>query len=246
MISDLHLTPERPDIIRAFVSYMEKKAPEADACYILGDFFEYWLGDDAMEPFHHTIANLLRCYTDSKKKLYLMAGNRDFAIGKHFLKATGAVLLKDPCLMELNHEKVLLMHGDLLCTKDYRYLRYRSIIQSSLVLSLLRRIPISYRLNIARKIRYKSQQEKSTKSLNVMDVTTNQVIKLMDKYGVKTIIHGHTHCPKIHNVTLASGSGRRIVLGNWDKQGWILISDQSGIHLKSFDIAFNSFFKNTF
>ena len=235
-ISDLHLTPERPDIVQAFASYMQEQAPASDALYILGDFFEYWVGDDAMEPFHHDIARQLKAYTDSGKSLFLMAGNRDFAIGKAFLKATGAVWLNDPCCIELQGETVLLMHGDLLCTGDQQYLRYRKVIRNPLVLGILRLSPLSYRKNLVQKIRSNSKKAKSRKSLEIMDVTPAEVVRVMEKYQVKTLIHGHTHRPDIHEVELASGTGKRIVLGDWDRQGWVLTSDESGLNMESFTI----------
>ncbi len=235
-ISDLHLTPERPDIFRAFVSYMEHQALKADDLYILGDFFEYWVGDDAMEPFHHNVANLLKQYTDSGRKVYLMPGNRDFAIGRQFLKQTGAIWLKDPCTVELNKEKVLLMHGDLLCTEDQQYLRYRKIIRNPLVMFLLRMTPLSYRKNLARKIREKSRKAKSYKSLEIMDVTPSAVIEFMNKNNVGTLIHGHTHRPKVHEVELSQGKGQRIVLGDWDTLGWELTTENDQLQLNSFPI----------
>ncbi|KEQ16166.1 UDP-2,3-diacylglucosamine diphosphatase [Endozoicomonas numazuensis] len=235
-ISDLHLTPERPDIVRAFASYMSEQASKSDALYILGDFFEYWVGDDAMEPFHHDIARQLKAYTDSGKSLFIMAGNRDFAIGKDFLKMTGATWLNDPCCIDLNGETVLLMHGDLLCTGDQQYLRYRKIIRNPVVLGFLRLSPLSYRKNLAQKIRSNSKKAKSMKSLDIMDVTSEEVVRVMEQYQVKTLIHGHTHRPDIHDVELSSGTGKRIVLGDWDRQGWVLTADDSGLNMEAFDI----------
>lgn len=234
-ISDLHLTPERPDIVRAFVSYMQEQASQSDALYILGDFFEYWVGDDAMEPFHYDIAHQLKTYTDSGKPLFLMAGNRDFAIGKGFLKMTGATWINDPCPVDLNGETVLLMHGDLLCTGDQQYLRYRKVIRnpgSGYSSSVSIKLP----KKLAQKLRNNSKKAKSMKSLDIMDVTPEEVVRVMDKYQVKTLIHGHTHRPDTHNVELASGTGQRIVLGDWDRQGWVLTSDESGLKMEAFDI----------
>ncbi|WP_257281139.1 UDP-2,3-diacylglucosamine diphosphatase [Endozoicomonas sp. ISHI1] len=235
-ISDLHLTPERPDTVRAFSSFMQEQASQSDALYILGDFFEYWVGDDAMEPFHHDIAHQLRAYTDSGKPLFLMAGNRDFAIGKDFLRMTGATWLNDPCVIDLNGETVLLMHGDLLCTGDQQYLRYRKVIRNPLVLGILRLTPRSYRKKLAQKLRSNSKKAKSTKSLAIMDVAPKEVVRLMEKYQVKTLIHGHTHRPNTHEVALTSGTGKRIVLGDWDRQGWVLTSNESGLKMDAFEI----------
>ncbi len=236
-ISDLHLTPERPAIARAFCLYMEQRAPQAEALYILGDFFEYWLGDDAMEPFHENIAAVLKKYTDSGKKLYLMPGNRDFALGQHFLKITGAQWLKDPTLVELYNKNILLMHGDLLCTRDQQYLRYRKIIRNPVILGILRLTPLSYRKKLGLQIRENSRQAKTTKSLEIMDVTNSEVSRFMDKFSVRILIHGHTHRPAIHDVNLTSGSGKRYVLGDWDKKGWELELTEEDIKLHEFVIS---------
>ena len=128
-ISDLHLTPERPALARAFMRFMDEQAPQSTSLYILGDFFDYWVGDDAMEPFHHDIASKLLEYTESGHQLFFMVGNRDFGIGRQFLKQTGATLLQDPCTIDLKGETVLLMHGDLLCIDDVQYQKYRKRIR---------------------------------------------------------------------------------------------------------------------
>ncbi len=235
-ISDLHLTPERPVIARAFCEFMTHRAPKADALYILGDFFEYWVGDDAMEPFHHDIAAQLKQFSDTGKSLYLMPGNRDFALGKAFLKATGAHWLKDPCLIELNSEPVLLMHGDLLCTADIQYLKYRKRIRNPLVMAILRKTPLSYRQNLGSKIRENSKKAKTGKTLKIMDVTPEEVIRVMNKAGVTKMIHGHTHRPAIHDVKLERGMGKRYVLGDWDQFGWCLEASEKGIDLQKFSL----------
>ena len=235
-ISDLHLTPERPGIARAFCEFMVNRAPQADALYILGDFFEYWVGDDAMEPFHHDIAARLKAFSDTGKPLYIMAGNRDFAIGKPFLKATGAQWLNDPCLIDLDGEPVLLMHGDLLCTNDQQYLKYRKRIRHPLVMSILRMTPLSYRKNLGRKIRENSKKAKTGKTLEIMDVTQEEVIRIMTQHGVKTLIHGHTHRPAIHDVKLGDDTGKRYVMGDWDQSGWCLEYQNGQLELQSFPI----------
>ncbi|MGB0360918.1 MAG: UDP-2,3-diacylglucosamine diphosphatase [Endozoicomonas sp.] len=225
-ISDLHLTPDCPVVARAFYKYLEERAPEADALYILGDFFEYWVGDDAMDDFQYDIAQRLRAFTDSGKSLYLMAGNRDFGIGKAFLSTTGGQWLKDPTVVTINDHRILLMHGDLLCTDDHQYQRYRRIIQNPIVLAILRMTPLGWRKELGLKIRHKSKSAKKGKVLSIMDVSNPAVIKVMEKYQVDTLIHGHTHRPDSHQHKLAYGIGTRYVLGDWLEQGWeIEISD---------------------
>lgn len=237
-ISDLHLTPDCPAIARAFCHYLENRALDAEALYILGDFFEYWVGDDAMEPFHQDIAAHLKHYSDSGRELYLMPGNRDFALGKRFLRATGATWLKDPTLVELNGEKILLMHGDSLCTQDQQYLRYRKWIRNPGVLFLLRRTPLSYRKRLGARIRHNSKKAKTGKTLAIMDVTPSEVTRVMEQFSVRTLIHGHTHRPAIHEVSVQNQAGRRYVLGDWaEEKGWEIELTDNGLSLKNFPIS---------
>ncbi|WP_330927320.1 UDP-2,3-diacylglucosamine diphosphatase [Candidatus Sororendozoicomonas aggregata] len=238
MISDLHLTPSRPGIARAFLSFLAHTAPEAQQLYILGDFFEYWVGDDAMEPFHEDIASALKNYREAGHDIYFMPGNRDFALGRTFLKKAGMTWLNDPSLVTLNGETVLLMHGDSLCTGDPHYLRYRRIIRNPLVINILRMTPLGYRKNLGRKIRENSQRAKQTKSPAIMDVTPGEVVKVMGKHQVVTMIHGHTHRPAIHDLTLTNGQGaKRYVLGDWEEKGWFIRADNNRLTLESFDIV---------
>ena len=236
LISDLHLTPDCPAVARAFHGYLENRAMDADALYILGDFFEYWVGDDAMDDFQHDIARRLKIYTDSGRSVYLMGGNRDFSIGKTFLKATGAQWLKDPCLVEINHRRLLLMHGDLLCTDDHQYQRYRRIIQNPLVMAILRMTSLNWRKNLGRKIRENSKVSKKGKGLSIMDVSQDAVKKTMEKYQVDTLIHGHTHRPAIHEHTLNRGKGTRYVLGDWTDTGWEIELNEDTLSLNHFPI----------
>ena len=236
-ISDLHLTPECPAVARAFCHYLCHRAIEADALYILGDFFEYWVGDDAMDEFQFDIARRLRQYTDTGRPLYLMPGNRDFGIGKSFLKQTGITWLQDPTLVEINQRKILLLHGDSLCTHDQQYQRYRRFIRNPLVLALLRLTPLSYRRNVGARIRRNSRAAKAGKSLEIMDVTTSAVVQVMEKYRVDTLIHGHTHRPDIHDVALKQGVGKRYVLGDWTDTGWEIELNDYDITMKQFPIS---------
>ena len=130
LISDLHLQEERPDVTRAFFDFLQTRARGAEALYILGDFFEVWIGDDGMTPYHEGIAKALRALADSGTRIYLMHGNRDFMIGKHFCRKAGCTFLPDPSLVQLGGETVLLMHGDTLCTRDVQYLRKRARIRA--------------------------------------------------------------------------------------------------------------------
>jgi UDP-2,3-diacylglucosamine hydrolase len=234
LISDLHLEEGRPDITRAFLGLLAGRARDAESLYILGDFFEAWIGDDAMSPFQRSICQALRTLSDSGTKVFLMHGNRDFMIGKAFCKAAGCTLLKDPSVVNFNGEPVLLMHGDSLCTRDEAYMRMRRYLRNPLTLWVLRHLPLSTRHKLARKLRSESRAQTRMKANDIVDVTRDEVPQVMMESGVKTLIHGHTHRPAVHDVQLDGATAQRIVLGDWDREGWLLQIDEQGFHLQSF------------
>lgn len=236
LISDLHLEQERPDISRAFLHFLETRATQAEALYILGDFFEVWIGDDAISPFQRSIAQALRQLSDSGTRIYLMHGNRDFMLGKAFCREAGCTLLKDPSVVELGGEKVLLMHGDSLCTQDAAYMKLRRWLRNPLSLFILRNLPLATRHKLARKLRNESRAQTRMKASDIVDVTPDEVPRIMAAHGVRTLIHGHTHRPAVHQLMLDSQPARRIVLGDWDKQGWALKIDENGFEQAPFPL----------
>ena len=237
LISDLHLQEERPDITRAFLALLDGRARSASALYILGDFFEAWIGDDAMTPFQSSICAALRALSDGGTKIFLMHGNRDFLIGSTFCKKAGCTLLADPSVVRLNGEPVLLMHGDSLCTLDQGYMRLRRVLRNPLTLFVLRNLPLSTRHKLARKLRSESRAQTRMKASDIVDVTPEEVPRVMRQHGVSTLIHGHTHRPAVHAVQIGDLPGRRIVLGDWDAQGWVLQVDEHGFDLAPFDFT---------
>ncbi|WP_416637819.1 UDP-2,3-diacylglucosamine diphosphatase [Pseudomonas sp. OHS18] len=234
LISDLHLEQERPDITRAFLHFLDTRARHAEALYILGDFFEVWIGDDAMTPFQQGIAQALRRLADSGTRIYLMHGNRDFLLGKAFCREAGCTLLGDPHTVELAGEKVLLMHGDSLCTLDIGYQKMRRLLRNPLSLFILRNLPLDTRHRLARKLRSESRSQTRMKASDIVDVTPDEVQRVMARYGVKTLIHGHTHRPDVHALQVDGQPAKRIVLGDWDKQGWALQVDENGFNQSAF------------
>jgi len=237
LISDLHLEEERPDITRAFLDFLAGRARSAQALYILGDFFEVWIGDDAMTPFQRSICAALRALSDSGTQVFLMHGNRDFLLGKAFCKAAGATLLKDPSVVRMNDEPVLLMHGDSLCTRDEAYMRLRRYLRNPITLFILRHLPLRTRHKLARKLRSESRAQTPMKANDIVDVTPDEVVQVMQQHGVHTLIHGHTHRPAIHKLQLGAQAAKRIVLGDWDRQGWALQVDDQGFQLAAFDFT---------
>ncbi|MBK5001008.1 3-diacylglucosamine diphosphatase [Pseudomonas sp. S31] len=237
LISDLHLQEERPDITRAFLDLLDGRARHAEALYILGDFFEAWIGDDAMTPFQQSICQALRQLSDSGTAIYLMHGNRDFLLGQGFCKAAGATLLPDPSVIELGGEAVLLMHGDTLCTRDAAYMKLRRYLRNPLTLWILRHLPLSARHKLARKLRSESRAQVRMKATEIVDVTPEEVPRVMAAHGVRTLVHGHTHRPAIHKLVVDGQPARRIVLGDWDRRGWTLQVDEHGFQLEPFEFS---------
>ncbi|WP_136255771.1 UDP-2,3-diacylglucosamine diphosphatase [Onishia niordana] len=231
LISDLHLHPGAPEVTDGFVTYLEHTASKADALYILGDFFEAWVGDDILdlpeaEPSGNAalvnrVVEALRTLSSAGTAIYLMHGNRDFLIGKRFADACGATLLDDPTRLNSADEPVLLMHGDSLCTRDDAYMAFRAKARDPQWQAQILAMSIPERLALAKQIREQSGDANSNKAEDIMDVTPDEVIKEMTAHGVTTLIHGHTHRPAVHQVTLDDQPAARIVLGDWQPdQGW--------------------------
>jgi UDP-2,3-diacylglucosamine hydrolase len=238
LISDLHLDESRPDLTAGFLKFLATGLNGADSLYILGDFFEVWLGDDHHSAFNQSIIDALNALD---LPIFFMHGNRDFLIGNEFCEAIGATLLPDPSVVELGGESVLLMHGDSLCTADTEYMKVRAMLRNPAVQQDLLSKPLEERAAIAQQARGESQAHTRAhtreSAADIMDVTPAEVIKAMQAAGVKTLIHGHTHRPATHQVELTDGQrGQRIVLGDWDKLGWRLIAQKSGFKLESFEL----------
>jgi UDP-2,3-diacylglucosamine hydrolase len=222
-ISDLHLSEERPEANERFFSLLEEVARGAEALYILGDFFEYWIGDDDLAyPFHAVVAGSLRELSRSGVALYFMHGNRDFLVGERFCAATGARLLDDPTVVELGGEKTLLMHGDTLCTDDLDYQGWRRTARSPAWQQAFLAKSLDQRRIAVGGMREKSKEVVQAKPAEIMDVNDGAVREAMQRHGVKRLIHGHTHRPGRHSVALDGGSGERWVLPDWYGRGGYL------------------------
>jgi UDP-2,3-diacylglucosamine hydrolase len=229
-ISDLHLTEERPAANEQFIGFLEGKARSADALYILGDFFEYWIGDDDLaQPFNAVIAGLLRDASQRGIRLYLMHGNRDFLIGERFCAATGARLLEDPTLAEIGGVQTLLMHGDTLCTDDLEYQAWRRTARSPAFQAEFLAKPIAERRRAILGMREKSRQVVQAKTAEIMDVNHDAVRQALRRHGVRRLIHGHTHRPGRHAVDVDGQRCERWVLPDWyGRGGYIEVAGVAG------------------
>lgn len=226
-ISDLHLDESRPAITELFLHFLTEQASQAQALYILGDLFEAWIGDDEQTPLHLQISAALQQLTQKDVPVYYIHGNRDFLIGEQFLQASGCQLLTDPTVIDLYGNPTLLTHGDILCTSDSRYQRYRRFVQHPLSKKIFLALPLSIRQKIANYLRNKSKQYTTTAAEHIMDVTPATVIATMQQYQVKQLIHGHTHRPAIHTLHLNNQTAKRYVLGAWEESGNTLIANHN-------------------
>ena len=227
-ISDLHLDPSRDTIVALFEQFLQRLGPAADALYILGDLFEVWIGDDDLSPFNVRIMNALRTLSEHNTKIYFMHGNRDFLIGDDFAQRSGIELLTDPTVTELYGHRCLLMHGDTLCTQDIEYQTFRRTVRNPKWQSDILSKPLSERLELAKSLRAKSQEETKLKEAAIMDVDPNTVTTTLKTTPCDYLIHGHTHRMAKHNLEINNHKVTRIVLGDWYESGSYLRFDQSG------------------
>jgi len=157
-----------------------------------------------------------------KIDVYFMHGNRDFMISKSFCINSGMKLLDDPTIINLYDKKILLMHGDTLCTDDFKYQEFRTMVRSKSWQNEILKKSLSDRISIAKMFRAKSLQETDAKNEIIMDVNEEEVIRIIKKYHVDMIIHGHTHRPNIHQLTIDGKKCKRIVLGDWYDKSFVL------------------------
>lgn len=233
-ISDLHLSEQRPNIISLFLNFLSTRASKSKALYILGDLFEYWIGDEVGSlPQTKPVIQALKQLTDSGVPVYIMHGNRDFLLGKEFEKNTGCQLITDPSIINLNTANVLLMHGDTLCTDDRDYIKFRSIIRDPVWQADFLSKSVEERIAIANDYREMSKSAIDEKSSEIMDANQDTIAEEMNKHNVRLLIHGHTHRPGKHEFKLADNPVTRIVLGDWYEQGSVLVCDESGYSLES-------------
>ena len=232
-ISDLHLDPAHPEITSQALAFLESEARGADALYILGDLFEAWVGDVDPEPEKRRVIAALKRLADGGLPCYFMHGNRDFLVGAEFAAASGCKLLEDPTVIELHGTRVLLMHGDTLCTDDHEYQAFRQMVRNPEWQRGMLARPLPERLAIARQLRETSAASMAGKSMEIMDVNQDAVVAAMREHGVYTLLHGHTHRPAIHRFEADGHDAVRIVLGDWYTQGSVLSWDEDGYVLRT-------------
>lgn len=216
-ISDLHLDETRPAVSELFFRFMDESVRDAGALYILGDLFEAWVGDDQLDhdPLAQRVAAGLLAVSIGGTKVYFMHGNRDFLIGERFAQQAGLTLLPDPTVIELRGERVLLMHGDTLCTDDTAYQTFRHQVRNPAWQEALLAKTYQDRLALALSIRSQSETEKSMKAEAIMDVNSKAVESAFRAHGCRTLVHGHTHRPARHDERIDGQVATRWVLPDW-------------------------------
>jgi len=221
-ISDLHLDPSRPAVVAQFERFLAGVVPGADALYILGDLFEYWVGDDGLAlPFPRRMAERMHAAA-ARVPTFFMHGNRDFLAAERFARETGAKLIPDPTVIDLYGTRTLLLHGDTLCTDDTRYQAFRAQVRDPAWQKATLALPIEERLVLANRMRIESEGAKQSAAMEIMDVAPAAVERAFAESGCELMIHGHTHRPARH-VHEAGGRRRvRWVLPDWYEKGGYL------------------------
>jgi len=233
-IADLHLQTEEPAITAGFLRFLQGEARHADALYILGDLFEAWIGDDDPNPLHREIAIAIKALVDSGVPCFFVHGNRDFLLGKRYARDCGMTLLAEETVLDLYGRNILIMHGDTLCTDDTGYLAFRVKVHTPWIQTLFLALPLFIRSRIAAKMRAGSKAANSSKSMTIMDVNPQAVASVMAKHQVQWLIHGHTHRPYMHDLTVNDKPAHRVVLGAWHTEGSMIKVTPDGVELIAF------------
>jgi len=229
--SDTHLAPERPQQVAQFHALLERVAAWRADLYLLGDIVEFWPGDDDDAPLHRDLVARLAALTAGGCRVHVAHGNRDFLLGARFCAETGANLLDDYATLRLGEEQTLLMHGDLLCTRDLKYQEFRRYVREPSRQQQFQALPLAERRRIAAQTREGTQSSMAEKAADIMDVDMDEVARVMREHGVTLLIHGHTHRPAVHRFELDGRGVRRCVLGDWYEAGQVLVHDSQGLRL---------------
>lgn len=222
-ISDLHLDPDRPGITGLFLDLLHGAARQAEALYILGDLFEVWIGDDDNTPLTRQVAEGLRELRDSGVPVYFIHGNRDFLLGPAYARRAGLALLPETTVIDLYGTPTLIMHGDTLCTDDHDYQAFRLKVRDPAWQRRVLWLPRVLRRFQAARMRKASRKATGRKPAGITDVNAEAVADSLRRHGVRHLIHGHTHRPAVHHFELDGLPAERIVLGDWDKHGSLLV-----------------------
>jgi len=229
LISDLHLSADRPDKLALFHAFVARAQRVATTVYILGDLFEFWLGDDDDCIVHRTIVAALADLTSAGVAVHFMHGNRDFLCSDGFAAATGATLLPDYAVVDLAGRRAVLTHGDLLCTRDIKYQRFRRVVHRPLIQRAFLAIPLTWRRRIARGTRSQTLASTERKAEYIMDVEAATVAEVLRQHHATLLVHGHTHRPAIHELDVDGRACTRVVIGDWYAQDNVIVCSDAAL-----------------
>ncbi len=232
-VSDVHLGEDSAPAIGQFLAFLVTHAARAEALYILGDLFESWVGDDDRSAAALEVCAGLKGLTASGVPCFVLHGNRDFLLGSGFCERTGCILLTDPVVAELDGERVLITHGDALCTDDHAYQELRSMVRQRETQRRFLALPLAHREVLADEARAGSRRHTARTVPTIMDVNAEAVARAFRAAGVRRMIHGHTHRPGVHELTVDGASAQRIVLGAWYEQGSYLSYERGSYELRA-------------
>lgn len=242
-ISDLHLEDDKPGLTRFFFSFLDHIAINSNRLFILGDFFEAWVGDDEQTELHINVADKLSALANQGVDILIMHGNRDFLMGPDYVKQCQAKLIEEPFFLTVGEKRVLLMHGDALCTDDVQYMKFRNIARNPDWQRQILSMPLKNRKQMAQQLRQASSSGNQAKNIEIMDVAEPTVRSTIEQYQVDVLLHGHTHRPAEHTVDLTPltslkpfakqlpRQARRLVLGDWGHQTWYASASEQSLQL---------------
>lgn len=229
LIADLHLDAQRPETTRLFTDFLDGPAREADALYIMGDLFEAWIGDDARDAVATNVAIHLRALAETGTSIFFICGNRDFLLGEEYCRQAGMTYLEEPFALPGSDPSILLLHGDVLCTDDVSYQRFRRKVRNPDWQRRMLSRPVWYRRLLAHLARIMSRRHTGSTEAMIMDVNQEAVEEFFRTHGTRRIIHGHTHRPAIHDLQIDNQHCQRIVLSDWGDQGNLVRIDDNGV-----------------
>ncbi|QOI11135.1 UDP-2,3-diacylglucosamine diphosphatase [Blochmannia endosymbiont of Colobopsis nipponica] len=229
-IADVHLCTDQPDITKNFLNFLRNKAVNANALYILGDLFESWIGDDAINSMHLKVAAELKQLNNRSIPCYFIHGNRDFLLGRNYAKISGIKLLNEPQILEISGHRIIILHGDSLCNNDKRYQNFKKKIRQIWLQKLFLLMPLSIRIYITKIIRNRSILN-HTHTSKTTDLDLQKILSLLLKYQATILIHGHTHNPAIYKMYYKSKIFYHVNLGMWNNSGSIVELNKFGLSL---------------
>ncbi|HEX4870988.1 MAG TPA: UDP-2,3-diacylglucosamine diphosphatase [Nevskiaceae bacterium] len=219
LLSDLHLPPRPSPLRETLLDWLRSpRLREAQAVYLLGDVFEAWIGDDLGLDWYRAEIDALAALSAAGVAVKVQVGNRDFLLGAAFARASGAVLLADPVVEPLGGVPTLLSHGDLWCTDDRAYQRWRRFARWRPAQRLFLALPRGRREAIARGLRDSSRAATRVKPDDILDVNEAAIAAAVRASGARRVIHGHTHRPAEHWLQSPTGPVERLVLADWHPQ----------------------------